>query len=129
MRNHSLKPHPKAKAKAEKVFHRYIVLRDNHICFTCGQYGTQAGHFKHNKLDFDEINLNCQCERCNYYLSGNLGEYAIRLINKYGKKKIDDLIFRSNTQTNKFSISELKEITKKYDIKIVELLSSNNLPF
>jgi hypothetical protein len=129
MRNHSLKPHPKAKAKAEKIFHRYIVLRDNRICFTCGKEGNEAGHYKHNKLDFDEINLNCQCTSCNHFKSGNLGEYAVRLIDKYGREKYDDLVFRANTQSNKFSIDELEEITKKYNIKIVELLSSKDLPF
>lgn len=123
MRKHSLRPLPKLKKKAESVFHKYIVLRDKRICFTCGKEGNQAGHFRHNKLDFDEMNLNCQCAGCNLFKHGELGIYAIKLIEKYGKDKVDDLIYRSNTQSNKFSRIELEEIIAKYTGKIQEMFS------
>jgi hypothetical protein len=123
MRKHSIKPLPKLKKKAEKIFHRYIVLRDRNVCFTCLKVGNQAGHFRHNKLDFDEMNLNCQCPYCNLFIHGNLGIYAVKLIEKYGKDKVDDLVFRSNTQSNKFSRAELEEIIAKYTSKIQDMFS------
>jgi len=114
IRKHSLRPLPKLKTKAEKIFHKWIVTRDKNICITCHKYGNEAGHFRHNKLDFDEMNLNCQCVSCNHFRRGELGIYAIYLIAKYGRKKVDDLVFRSNTESNKKSRSELEEIIKKY---------------
>jgi hypothetical protein len=117
MRKHSLKPLPKLKRKAESLFHKWIVKRDKGICFICGRIGNQAGHFRHGKLDFDEMNLNCSCAYCNLFLHGNLGMYAIKLIEKYGKDSVDELVLRSNTQTNKFSRSELEELIEKYSEK------------
>ena len=64
-------------------------------CFTCGgrYYWSQlqAGHFKHNKLDFCNKNIHPQCVRCNKWLHGNLGVYAQRLIKKYGPGILDEL--------------------------------------
>ena len=107
------KPLAILKDKAEAVFHAWIRKRDNYICFTCDAKGSEAGHFRHGKLDFDEMNLNCQCTRCNKWLSGNQGIYAIRLIKKYGQQKVDDLVFRSN-QTKKYTKEELEYIINKY---------------
>jgi regulator of sigma D len=99
---------------AEAIFHKWIVKRDKGICFTCGNSGTQAGHFCHSRLDFDEINLNCQCVRCNHFLSGNLGIYALFLDKKYGAGTAEALIYRSKQQPNKFDRTELEEFIKKY---------------
>jgi len=76
-----------------------------------------AGHFKHNRLDFDEMNIHCQCTRCNRFLHGNLGEYAIRLMEKYGKSELDSLVFRSN-QIKKYTYQDLEEIIQTYKEKI-----------
>lgn len=57
-------------------------------CYTCGiqlHYKLcHASHFIHGKLDFDERNLKSCCVQCNLYLSGNLGHYAVRLIEENG---------------------------------------------
>jgi hypothetical protein len=106
----------KLKKKAEAIFHKYIVLRDKGICFTCGKPGNQAGHFCHNRLDFDEMNLHCQCVRCNHFLSGNLYEYGKHLNKNYGEGFAEALIARSHTQSNKFSRDELNELIAKYKI-------------
>ena len=113
IRKRSRKPLAILKTKAEDAFHAWIRKRDNYICFTCGAKGNEAGHFRHGKLDFDEMNLNCQCTRCNRFLHGNLGIYAIRLTKKYGQQKVDDLVFRSN-QIRKYTKEELEEILNKY---------------
>jgi hypothetical protein len=84
-----------------KWFSKYIRKKNDGKCFTCGNKldwkQTHAGHFVHSGnsinwlLDFDERNVNCQCVRCNNYLSGNLSMYASRLIGKYGCDVIDEL--------------------------------------
>lgn len=80
------------KKKAWTVFGNWIKERDNHICVTCGsRNANQAGHFWHGVLDFDEMNINCQCKSCNHFKSGNLAPYATYLLNKYGLEKFQDL--------------------------------------
>lgn len=82
------------KRKAWDTFSRWIRNRDQ-ICITCGsKNANQAGHFWHAVLDFDEMNINGQCHKCNHYLSGNLAPYAVYLINKYGLEKFRDLEVR-----------------------------------
>ena len=77
--------------KAWKVFSKWIRNRDKR-CVTCGSTKQlQAGHFWHNVLDFDEININAQCVYCNHFLSGNLASYSAYLIRKYGKRAFGDL--------------------------------------
>ena len=104
-----------ARKRAWQAFSEWV--RRKGICYTCGARkepsDMHAGHFRHNKLDFDEMNLNCQCNYCNHYKSGELGIYAIRLIERYGKKKVEDLIQRSY-QIKKYTREELEEIIKKY---------------
>ena len=52
----------------------------------------QAGHYIHKDcLDYDDVNIHCQCARCNKWLSGNLGVYAERLIAEYGEAVIAEL--------------------------------------
>jgi hypothetical protein len=105
-------------AKAWKIFSQYIRQRDKGICFTCGTKKPwkemHAGHFKHGRLDFDEMNVHCQCIYCNTYLHGNLGEYGIKLVKKYGLKKVQDLILRANTHLG-YSIEELESVIRKYE--------------
>lgn len=104
------------KKKAESEFHRWILTRDKFICFTCSEFGNQAGHFRHRRLDFDERNLHCQCFRCNakFVLAGNLGVYAVRLDKEYGQGTAERLILRSNTESNKFSRQDLCEFYEHY---------------
>ena len=81
------------------IFSKYIRLRDKGICFTCGAEKhwkeLQAGHFVHGVLDYDEMNINAQCVKCNLYNSGNGVEYTLRLIRKYGLEKVEDLKARA----------------------------------
>jgi hypothetical protein len=92
-----------ARDNAWKVFSKYIRLRDGGICVTCGarpwnsELGEpdwkqlQAGHYRHGKFDFDEMNINSQCVRCNKWLSGNLAKYTFYLIDKYGEDAVREL--------------------------------------
>ena len=90
------------------TFSIYIRKRDEATCFTCdkrewdtetGEWtikGFNAGHFIHNVLDFDEMNIHCQCIRCNHHLSGNGVEYSRRMIKKYGLEAVEELHNRAS---------------------------------
>ena len=79
------------KRKAWNVFSKWIRNRDK-WCITCGSRNQlQAGHFWHGVLDFDEMNINCQCKSCNHFKSGNLAPYSVYLIRKYGQEAFEDL--------------------------------------
>lgn len=100
----------------------YIRKRDNYICFTCGARLTkntsEAGHFLHqaktSKLAYDERLLRCQCTKCNKWLSGNLVEYSIKMINLYGIEQINEWR-RESKKVYKWKQEELKELIDKYD--------------
>lgn len=87
-------------------------------CFSCGGiYASNlldAGHFKHEKLDFDEININPQCTHCNRFLHGNLWEYGKHLTSLYGAKAVEQLEGRAKIRGNYYTVTELQEIIKKY---------------
>lgn len=128
----------KKKSKAQLVFNEYIRLRDclettgspfAAICFTCGKETTNmdrklsAGHFildsKHgNSTSFDEHNVHAQCTWfCNRMKHGNLGEYAVHILKKYGQDELDRLQ-SLKLVSKKWTIDELEEIIKKYKEKI-----------
>ncbi len=111
------------KKKAWTIFSEYVRRKENGVCYTCGKkkiWNEQhAGHFRHNKLDFDEMNVHCQCAYCNTFLHGNLGLYCFKLIKEYGQSAVDDLIYRSN-QPIKYSRYELEVIIEKYKEKLLE---------
>lgn len=82
------------KRKAWDTFSKFIRQRDGK-CVTCGSTNQlQAGHFWHGVLDFDEMNINAQCKKCNIWLSGNLAVYSTYLLEKYGLEKFEDLKIR-----------------------------------
>ena len=71
-----------------------------------------AGHFIHNKLDFDPRNLKIQCGRCNRYLRGNLGVYAIKLIQEYGLEWVNQLQVDAQIKGNNYNREEIEGIIK-----------------
>jgi len=115
------------KKKAWNLQSEYIRRLAKGICFTCGDKRhwkeQQAGHYIHKDcLDFDVININCQCVRCNKWLSGNQGIYAERLIAEYGEQAVAELRERSR-QEHKFNIFELENIISTYKQKLQSLNS------
>ena len=98
-------------------------------CFTCNDQRDwkeqNAGHFIHKDcLDFDDIAIQCQCVGCNKWKSGNLGEFAIRLIKKYGIDIVESIKEKAN-KNHKFNITELEEIITKYKILLQDLAGAN----
>ena len=105
---------PTLRRKAWALFSVYIRRRDKNVCFTCGGFATHAGHFIHkDALDFDELNVHAQCVRCNLYLSGNLADYTIKMIDKYGRGKVDKLLARRH-EIHHWTVGELEEIIERY---------------
>ena len=100
----------------------YVRKKGKGKCVTCGTKKhwkeQQAGHFIHgDSLDFDLRNIHCQCVRCNHWLSGNLTEYTLFMLDKYGRKVIDELRVLKN-QVKKFSRKELEELVAYYEEKL-----------
>lgn len=106
---------------AVRHFHKYIRSRDQgKPCIACGSYTTlQAGHFysagHHPELKFDEDNVHGECQKCNYFLHGNLINYADNLRDKIGIKRYERLKLivslskRSPFKWNRFFLIEIIE--------------------
>lgn len=115
----------------KKVFQKYIRLRDKHLpCISCGNKNPSdwcGSHFfpagVYSGLIFDERNCHGACNTyCNKYLSGNLVNYRIGLIERYGEEFVNELEKDSLVKKNyKYTKEELTEIKKKYQLKIKEL--------
>jgi len=115
---------------AQQVFNKYIRLRDKGLkCISCGKdiKENEVVHASHYKpagtcwaTRFNEDNVHVSCVKCNNFLSGNLSEYRIRLVNKIGLERVEE-IERLSVDTKKFTIDELKEIINEYKKKIKEL--------
>lgn len=104
------------KAKAWGTFSKWIQNRDKQ-CVTCGSTNRLCGgHFYHGVLDFDEENINCQCNQCNTYKSGNLAIYSVYLLNKLGEKKFKELNLRhyQAMKGEKRSPEDYKRIIQQY---------------
>jgi hypothetical protein len=95
----------KTKAKwlsdLQVIVNLYVRLRDRlDFCTSCdkgpmwgGQW--QAGHYysrgHSSSLRFNLNNIHKQCSVCNNHLSGNIGQYTPKLINKIGQHRFDCL--------------------------------------
>jgi hypothetical protein len=96
-------------------------MRDyNQRCISCNGSVEQAGHYfssgHYSALTFNETNVNGQCIRCNCFLHGNLIQYRIGLVAKYGEKKVKALEDESEVRTYKWSRTELEEIIQNYKL-------------
>jgi hypothetical protein len=109
---------PKLLAKAQKIFNAWIRSRDRDKgCISCGGPVEHAGHYlsqgHHSALRFNEMNTNGQCVRCNTFLHGNLINYRIGLVKRYGEEKV--LFLESNKNAvKKWGRVELLAIIQMY---------------
>ena len=105
----------KARNSLKTDFNKFIRLRDTRgqrcQCISCPktvQYGThdcQAGHYKpgiaiYRALEFDEINVNVQCFKCNYERQGNPEGYKLGLVKKYGEGVLEKLELSAHNKSN-----------------------------
>lgn len=109
------------------VFNKYIRLRDKEEpCISCSRpLGTKydAGHYRSvgscPELRFEENNVNAQCVYCNQHLHGNLINYRMGIIERFGLAVVDWL--EINHEPKHYTIPELKEMKEYYKKKIKEL--------
>lgn len=115
---------------AQAAFNAWVRARDERLpCISCGLFrkGTyHAGHYRSvgssPELRFNPDNVHRQCASCNLYLSGNLIQYRIRLIEKIGLEKVQwletahaplKLTIEQIEQMKKFYRAETRRITKE----------------
>jgi len=125
-RKEKIKPLSKWAAEAQVIFNRFIRLRDaGRGCISCGNMQANeyhAGHFFTTKarpdLRFNEDNTNLQCGQCNFFESGNISKYRVKIVDRIGQKRLDDLDIRIEIPV---SVDYYKSIKEKYKAKIKEL--------
>lgn len=108
-------------------FSRYIRQRDGGVCISCGKVdswkNTDAGHYIPKtaglSIYFDERNVNCQCTGCNRFKHGNLSNYAIAIMEKYGDSILVELD-NERRKIRKIDNQEYVELIEKYKRKIQE---------
>lgn len=118
--------------EAQSAFNKYVRLRDSgHGCISCGADCSSAssggagdaGHFRSRgsapHLRFDERNVHLQCKRCNRYLSGNVADYRIGLIERIGQSALEEL--EADQTSRNYTIDDLKNIKAIYTAKCKEL--------
>lgn len=115
--------------KVQATFNKYIRERDcNESCITCGtakpdiQY--HAGHYlttgARPEHRFNPLNCHKQCARCNNWLSGNVAQYRLFMVDKYGEDEVLNL--ESDHKAKKYGIESLKILDKWYKRKTKRLL-------
>lgn len=116
--------------EAQTVFNQYIRLRDKDLpCISCQRFHTgqyHSGHYRsvgaHPELRFDELNVHKQCSACNNYLSGNIVEYRINLINKIGIDAVNYL--EGKHQLKHYTIEDIKTLKAIYREKVKTLTTN-----
>jgi len=127
---------PKLKADLQKVFNKYIRLRDlkgNYFtCISCNQVKPKeqmnAGHFYsvkgYDSLRFNEDNVNGECISCNCFNESHLIGYTINLQNKIGTNRINylhDMARDYKKNGYKWCRIDLEEMIAYYKNMIKEL--------
>lgn len=118
--------------KAQAAFNAFIRARDDgQPCISCGRNSgakMNAGHYRtvgaSKETRYDEDNCHIQCEHCNSYLSGNIGEYRPRLIEKIGQERFDALM--GPHPAKKWTREQLEELAAHYRKKTRDLVNSRS---
>ena len=117
---------PEARLKSElmDLVKKHIKKRDGNICFSCGITGLMgsnwhAGHFIRDSvggvaLRYNLTNIHSQCARCNIFLSGNEGEYYIKMVDKYGQEFVDELFRIKHQEQAKWSKQDYQDKINYY---------------
>ena len=114
----------KLHAKLWKIFSEYVRRKAQGRCYICHSTHdwreTDASHYLHGRLDYSETNVKACCRKCNRFMHGNLGLYAERLINDYGRNVLVELR-QEAAQIKKWTIEELEAKIKEYKKKLSQL--------
>lgn len=117
--------------RLDRVFSEYIRKRDTKNgygkCCSCGRLTAfedgDCGHFINRKwrsTRWDESNSHFQCRRCNRFDEGNAAGYALFILDRYGREKVDYLRAVSR-ETARFTDSEGELMIAEYKQKIKAL--------
>ena len=117
----------RAKTKSEwlndlqKLVNKYVRLRDlKDACISCEKPASWGGqwHCSHyyavgssSFVRFNLWNLNKSCSVCNTHLSGNIGEYTPRIIEKIGQDRFDWL-FANRSNIANYDVEWIKRAIK-----------------
>lgn len=123
---------PKEIKKTQDIFNKFIRLRDRFKpCISENipyQSDFDAGHYYSVKqfsgIRFNEDNVHGQSINGNRFKEGNFEMYTTNIVNRIGKERLDklnELARYYKVNPKKWTISELKEIQKKYRLKINKL--------
>ena len=115
--------------RAQKAFNGFIRARDTgQPCISCGRAlstepnSHDAGHFRSvgsaPHMRFVEDNCHSQCRHCNHRLGGNHVNYRIRLIERIGLKRVEqieaDHTLRKYTREGLIQLAaEYREMTRR----------------
>ena len=91
-------------------------------CVTCGvrkhYKEMNAGHYRHG-LDFIRENQHNQCVKCNKYMSGNLAEYTLFMIDNYGRERVDEIMNMPKLKI--LTVDKLQQMRTEYRDKIKQI--------
>lgn len=116
------KPIPKLKKDVWKLWSVFIRkenadYRGYVACVTCGAVYLwdsgmiHAGHWIHDKLDFDKRNIHPQCRNCNYNFNKNVNTaYAVYMARTYGADEMDNIRKEAERKGNNYTRDELEEV-------------------
>lgn len=116
----------------QQAFNEFIRLRDQiagHACISSGRpldwsgNAVDAGHYRSRgsapHLRFDERNCHAQSKQDNRFLSGNIADYRIRLIERIGQDEVDSI--EADQTVRKYTIEDLQAIKKHYRALVREM--------
>ena len=123
-RKEKLKSLSQLAKEAEREVNRYVRARDfKEGCISCDKPPTwqgqwHASHFRSvgaaKQLRFNLWNINKSCSICNNWKSGNIGEYAPRLLQKIGPEKYQFLVAQNGCRKyNREYLERLKQVFAK----------------
>ncbi len=127
VRREKLKSRAEHMREAQAAFNEWVRLRDSdRPCVSCGRHHEgqyHAGHYRsvgaNPELRFEPLNVWKQCAPCNTYLSGNLVNYRLSLLQLIGPEKVDWL--EGPHPACKHTVEKIKTIKADYRAKIREL--------
>jgi len=125
----AIKPLKDWESEAQQWVNKYVRLRDrNDGCISCNKpasWGGQwhASHYRTTKaascVRFNLWNIHKACSQCNNHLSGNIGEYTPRIIEKIGIEKFEYI--KSQNHTIRYTVEYLKRIKGIFKKKCAKL--------
>lgn len=106
--------------EAQAAVNKYIRLRDaGKPCISCGRHHQgqwHAGHYRsvgaNPEMRFIENNIHAQCAPCNNQMSGNIINYRLGLLARYGNGFVESL--EGSHEAKHYSIEEIEKIKRHY---------------